>query len=87
MVINYKRLNELTVFYGYFLPNKELLIKKTLNKKWFEKFDYKSGFCQIKRKESIKPIAAFSTPQGQYIWNVMPTGQKKCPTDLPKKNG
>jgi len=64
MVINYKRLNELTGFYGYFLPNKELLINKTLNKKWFSKFDCKSGFYQIKLKESAKPLTAFSTPQG-----------------------
>lgn len=64
MVINYKRLNELTIFYGYFLPNKELLINKTLNKKWFSKFDCKSGFYQIKLKDTAKPLTAFSTPQG-----------------------
>jgi len=44
MVINYKRLNEVTVFDGYFLPNKEVLTNKTLSKKWFSKFDCKSGF-------------------------------------------
>ena len=79
MVINYKRLNELTIFDGYFLPNKEVLINKTLNKKWFSKFDCKSGFYQIKLKESAKPLTAFSTPQGQYIWNVMPIGLKNAP--------
>ena len=41
MIINLKRLNELTIFDSYFLPNKELLINKTLNKKWFSKFDGK----------------------------------------------
>ena len=41
MVINYKRLNELTIFDGYFLPKMELLINKTLNKNWFSKFDGK----------------------------------------------
>jgi len=55
MVINYKRLNEVTIFDGYFLPNKEILINKTLSKKWFSKFDCKSGFYQIKLKESAKP--------------------------------
>ena len=86
MVKNYKRLNALAVFYGYFLPNKEFLINKTLSKKWFSKFDCESGFYQIKLKHSAKPLTAFSTPKGQYIWNVMPMGLKKCPTDLPKKN-
>jgi len=79
MVINYKRLNEVTIFDGYFLPNKEVLINKTLSKKWFSKFDCKSGFYQIKLKESAKPLTAFSTPQGQYIWNVMPMGLKNAP--------
>ena len=44
IVINYKRLNELTILYGYFLPDKELLINTTLNKKRFSKFDCKLGF-------------------------------------------
>jgi len=79
MAINYKQLNELTVFDSYFLPNKELLINKTLNKKLFSKFDCKSGFYQIKLKESAKPLTAINTPQGQYIWNVMPMGLKNAP--------
>jgi len=64
MVINYKCLNEVTVFDRYFLPNKEVLINKTLSKKWFSKFDFKSGFYQIKLKDSAKPLIACSTPQG-----------------------
>jgi len=79
MTINYERLNELTIFDGYFLPNKELRINKTLNKKWFSKFDCKSGFYQIKLKDSAKPLTAFSMPQGQYILNVMPMGLKNSP--------
>jgi len=38
MVINYKCLNEVIIFDGYFLPSKEILINKTLSKKWFSKF-------------------------------------------------
>ena len=56
MVINYKWFNELTVFDGYFLPNEEVLINKTLSKKWSSKFDCKSGFYQIKLKDSAKPL-------------------------------
>ena len=47
MVINYKRLNEVTVFDGYFLPNKEVLINETLSKKWFSKFNCKSDFIRL----------------------------------------
>ena len=86
MVINYKRLSELTMFYGYFLPNKELLINKTLNKK-FSKFDCKSGVYQIKLKESAKPLTAFSILQRLVYLECNAYGTKKCPTDLPEKNG
>jgi hypothetical protein len=72
MVINYKKLNDNTVFYGYFLPHKESLINWTKEKHIFSKFDCKSGFWQIKMNPASIPYTAFSTPQGQYEWSVMP---------------
>ena len=72
MVVNYKQLNDNTVFYGYFLPHKETLIHKTRGKKLHSKFDYKSGFYQIKMAKESKPLTAFSTSQGHYEWNVLP---------------
>ena len=62
MVVNYKQLNNNTIFYGYFLPPKETLIHKTRGKKLHSKFDCKSGFYQIKMDEESKPLTAFSTP-------------------------
>ena len=44
IVINYKKLNQLTKTDNYFLPNKEVLINLVKNKKYFSKFDFKSGF-------------------------------------------
>lgn len=44
MVINYKKLNEVTKFDGYYLPNKNTFIKQVQNKKTLSKFDCKSGF-------------------------------------------
>ena len=48
MVVNYKQLNDNTVFDGYFLPNKETLIHKTRNCHWHSKFDCKSGFIRLR---------------------------------------
>ena len=81
MVINYKKLNEVTKFDRYYLPNKDTLIKQVQNKKIFSKFDCKSGFWQIMLTEESKPLTAFSTPNplGQYEWNVMPFGLKNAP--------
>ena len=70
MVVNYKQLNDNTIFDGYFLPNKETLIHKTRDKKTHSNFDCKSGFYQIKMAESSKPLTAFSTPQGHYERSV-----------------
>ena len=44
MVVNYKQLNDNTIFDDYFLPNKETLIHKTRNCNWHSKFDCKLGF-------------------------------------------
>ena len=66
MVINYKKLNDKTIFDGYFLPHKDSLINWTRNKKIFSKFDCKSGFWQIKMHPDSVPYIAVSTPQGQY---------------------
>jgi len=68
MVINYKRLDEVTVFDVHFVPNKEVVINETVSKKWFSKFDCKSRFYEVKLKDSAKPLTAFRTPQGQCIW-------------------
>ncbi|KAJ9556228.1 LOW QUALITY PROTEIN: hypothetical protein OSB04_010842 [Centaurea solstitialis] len=79
MVINYKKLNDNTVFDGYFLPRKESLINWTIDKKIFSKFDCKSGFWQIKMHPDSILYTSFSTPQGQYEWLVMPFGLKNAP--------
>jgi len=87
MVINCKRLNELTIFDGYFLPNKELLINKTLNKKWFSKFDCKYGFYQIKLKRFCQTINSIQYSARTVRLEHHANGIKECPTNLTKKDG
>ena len=85
MVVNYKQLNDNTIFDGYFLPNKETLIHKTRGKKLHSTFDCKSSFYQIKMVEDSKPLTAFSTPQGHYEWNVLPFRLKNVPQIFQRK--
>ena len=79
MVIDYRELNKKTIFDGYFLPYKRNLINRLGNKKWFSKFDCKSGFWQIKLTKESRPLTAFSAPQGHYGWIVLPFGLKNAP--------
>ncbi|XP_042952260.1 uncharacterized protein LOC122289345 [Carya illinoinensis] len=81
MVINYKKLNEVTAFDGYYIPKKEQLIELIRGNQWFSSLDCKSGFWQIKLKPECSSLTAFSCPQGQYEWNVIPFGPKQAPGD------
>ncbi|KAL0444921.1 UNVERIFIED_CONTAM: Enzymatic polyprotein [Sesamum latifolium] len=73
-VINYQGINKILEFYGYYIPSREHLIDCIKGAKVFSKFDCKSGFYQIKMESESKKFTAFFTPQGQYIWYVMPMG-------------
>ena len=79
MVINYKKLNDSTVFDGYYIPNKTVLFNRIQGAPWFSKMDCKSGYWQIKIDEESIPLTVFSAPQGHYEWIVMPFGLKSAP--------
>jgi len=44
MVINYKKLNDNTVFDGYYIPNKTVLFNTIQGASWFLKMGCKSGY-------------------------------------------
>ena len=73
MVINYKKLNDNTVFDGYYIPNKTILFNRIQGASWFSKMDCKSEYWQIK---TLNP---FYASQGHYEWIVMPFGLKNAP--------
>lgn len=85
LVINYKGINDILEFDGYFIPSREHLINCIRNAKVFSKFDCKSGFYQIRMNEDNKRFTAFSTPQGHYVWNVMPMGLANAPQIFQRK--
>ena len=80
MVVDYKKLNNITIKDNHPLPNMEHTIQ-TLGGgyRFFSKLDMKSGFWQIPIKEEDKAKTAFVTTNGLYEWNVLAQGLKNSP--------
>ncbi|CAF4266608.1 unnamed protein product [Rotaria sp. Silwood2] len=80
MVVDYKKINNITIKDNHPLPNMEQAIQVLGGGyKFFSKLDMKSGFWQILIKQEDKYKTAFITPDGLYEWNVLAQGLKNCP--------
>ncbi|CAF4615106.1 unnamed protein product, partial [Rotaria sp. Silwood2] len=80
MVVDYKKLNNITIKDNHPLPNMEQAIQVLGGGyNFFSKLDMKSGFWQIPIKEEDKYKTAFITPDGLYEWNVLAQGLKNSP--------
>lgn len=79
IVIDFRKLNELTDQDAYPLPDIDDILSQLGNAKFFSALDLSSGFHQIPMEEKSKKYTAFSTPQGHYHYNRMPFGLKNAP--------
>ncbi|CAF5098972.1 unnamed protein product, partial [Rotaria socialis] len=72
MVVDYKKLNNITIKDNHPLPNMEQAIQVLGGGyKFFTKLDMKSGFWQIPIEDKDKYKTAFVTADGLYEWNVL----------------
>lgn len=78
VVVDFRKLNELTLGDAYPLPN-ITDIHQLGNSKYFSTLDLAKGFHQILMDEGDKSKTAFSTPFGHYEYNRMPFGLKNAP--------
>jgi hypothetical protein len=84
-VVDYKRLNLITIKDSSPLPNMEDTIQKLgRGYTYFSKLDLKSGFYQIPIHKGDKEKTAFVTPFGLYQFNVLPMGLKNSPPTFQK---
>ena len=84
-VVDYKKLNFITIKDSSPLPNMEDAIRKLgQGYSFFSKLDLKSGFYQISINENDKEKTAFVTPFGLYQFNVLPMGLKNSPPTFQK---
>ncbi|CAF4671374.1 unnamed protein product, partial [Rotaria socialis] len=80
MVVDYKKLNNITIKDNHPLPNMEQAIQVLGGGyKFFTKLDMKSGFWQIPIEDKDKYKTAFVTADGLYEWNVLAQGLKNSP--------
>ena len=79
LVIDYRKLNEVTVGDSYPLPNITDILDQLGHSKYFTTLDLTSGFHQIRMNPEDAAKTAFSVPSGHYQYNRMPFGLKNAP--------
>lgn len=80
MVVDYRRLNEITIDDKYPLPNITDLFDKLGKRNYFSTIDLASGYHQIEVEKSNRQKTAFSTNNGGHLeFTRMPFGLKTCP--------
>jgi len=79
MVIDYRKLNLVTIADKYPIPEINEVLAQLGNNKVFSVLDLKSGFHQIPLKTSDIEKTAFSVNNGKYEFTRLPFGLKNAP--------
>ena len=70
MVCDWRRLNRMTKWDTFEIPNTEILFDKLGGAKWFTKLDLASGYHQIPLCKEDSEKSAIVTRYGSYEWTV-----------------
>ena len=79
IVVDYRKLNEISIDDKFPIPNIDSLFEKLGRAQYFTTLDLANGFHQILVDEKDQAKTAFSTPQGHYEYIRMPFGLKNAP--------
>jgi hypothetical protein len=79
MYVDYHSINEVTIKNKYPLPRIDDLVDQLKGACVFSKIDLRSGYHQLKIRDTDIPKTAFITPYGLYEYTVMSFGLTNAP--------
>ena len=80
LVIDFQKLNAVTIDDKYPIPNISVILSNLGEAKYFTTLDLKSGFHQIELLENDREKTAFSVNNGKYEFCRLPFGLKNAPS-------
>jgi len=80
LVVDYRRLNAITIRNSYPIPRISDLIESFKGASIFTRLDLRSAYNLVRVKEGNEYLTAFRTPLGHYEYLVMPFGLRNAPS-------
>lgn len=79
LVVDYRKLNEITVSSTYKLPLISDILNSLRGSNYFSTLDANSSFHQIKLRDEDKALTAFTSPYGNFQYKFLSFGLKNSP--------
>ncbi len=79
LVVDYRKLNQVTVTLPFYMPTITEITDKLGNAKYFSKIDLTKGFYQIPLDINSRDKTTFISPMGKFRFTRLPFGLKNAP--------
>ena len=83
-VIDYRKVNSVSIPDAFPLPRVDDLIDKIGSAKYITKIDLSKGYWQVPMSKESIPVSAFVTPFGLFQWKYMSFGLRNAPATFSK---